>query len=187
MGFPYYYWPNALMMNKGDGTFEDRADTTGIDPPPGGPNMDLKFHGRGASRSSRSAAVADFRNDGRLDIIVNNFNDAPYYYRNYFPMKNWIEFRLTGAMRPGDSSGTDHRSNRDAIGALVKLHIGNEVMLRQVQGAGGYLSQSSLALHFGLGDRTRVDYVGIIWPGGRHEVIQSPAINTLQKCDEPRN
>ena len=123
MGFPFAYWPNALMMNNGNGTFTDRAEEAGIEPPVEGEYFKERIGGKPAARSSRCAAVADFDHSGRLSLVVNNFNDRPYYFRNGFPAKNWIAFRLEGT-----------RSNRDAIGALVTIRSGNEVMVRQVQG-----------------------------------------------------
>ena len=155
MGYPFAYWPNALMMNNGNGTFTDQARATGIEPPAAAETSRTKIGGKPAARSSRCAAVADFDHSGRLSLVVNNFNDRPYYFRNHFPQKNWIAFQLEGT-----------KSNRDAIGALVTIHSGKEVMVRQVQGAGGYLSQSSKTVHFGLGNRTRVDRVEILWPRG---------------------
>src|SRR5437764_7632341 len=71
MGYPFYYWPNHLMMNKGDGTFVNRASETGIEPPPRGIELPDRVAGKPAARSSRAAAVADFTNSGRLDIVVN--------------------------------------------------------------------------------------------------------------------
>jgi enediyne biosynthesis protein E4 len=175
MGFPWDYWPNALLMNNGDETFTDRADSAGIEPPPFGMYFKHKFGDKKIARSSRAVAVADFSGNGRLDLMVNNFNDHPYYFRNHFPKKNYVAFRLTGT-----------KSNRDAIGALVKIHIGKEVMLRQVQGAGGYLSQSSRTAHFGLGERAKIDRVEIRWPSGQQQQIEAPAINTLHKITEPK-
>jgi hypothetical protein len=179
MGFPYGYWPNSLMMNNGNGTFTDRAAETGIDPPPGGIFYGTKIGDQQSAKSSRCAAVADFRGDGRLDLVVNNFNGPASYFRNEFPRKNYIAFRLTGT-----------NGNRDAIGALVRLYVGDEVMVRQVNPAGGYLSQSSKTIHFGLGEREHVDRIEIRWPGRPNakdlQTIVNPAINTLHKFEEPK-
>jgi hypothetical protein len=110
-----------------------------------------------------------------LEIVVNNFNDQPYFFKNHFPQKNYVAFRLRGT-----------KSNRDAIGALVRLYIGKEVMVRQVQAGGGYLSQSSKTLHFGLGDRSGIDRVEIRWPSGKRQTIPKPRINTRHDIVEPR-
>jgi len=182
MGYPFMYWPNALMMNNGDGTFTDRAAAAGIEPPRGGVHLGQNIGGHPAARSSRCAAVADFDGDGRLEIITNNFNDGPYYFRNRFPPKNYVAFRLTGTSygRPGPGAKT----SRDAVGALVRLYAGNVVMTRQVNPAGGYLSQSSRTVHFGLGGRVKVDRVEITWPGGARQRINNPAVNTLHVVTE---
>jgi hypothetical protein len=174
MGYPWFYWPNALMMNNGDGTFTDRAAVAGIEPPSGGIYQAEKIGGKEATRSSRCAATADFANNGRLAIVVNNFNDVPYYFQNHFPRKNYIAFRLRGT-----------RSNRDAIGALVKIYTGPEVMVRQVHGAGGYLSQSSKTVHFGLGERSKIDRVEIRWPSGIRQTLENSALNRRHDIVEP--
>jgi len=179
MGHPYFYWASALLMNNGDETFTDRADETGIEPPPGGRYLPEKIGGRRVPRSSRCAATV-YR-DGRLDLVVNNFNDRAFYFRNQFPKQNYIAFRLTGARHLRQSG-----SNRDAVGALVYLHRDKEVMVRQVHAAGGYLSQSSQTLHFGLGDRTRIDWAEIRWPSGVRQQIGNPKINTLHRVTEPK-
>jgi hypothetical protein len=175
MGYPFFYWPNSLLLNQGDGTFRDRAAEAGVEPPPGGKHLPAKIGGRVAVRSSRSAAAADFDGDGRLDLVVNNFNDHPYLFRNHFPRQNYVAFRLTGT-----------RSNRDAVGALVRLYAGDEVMVRQVHAAGGYLAQSSMVVHFGLGDRTKIDRVEVRWPGGLTQRIEAPEINAVIPLTEPR-
>jgi len=166
MGYPFFHWPSPLLMNRGDGTFEDRASTLGLDPPPGGRMSPERIGGREATRSSRSAATADFDGDGGVDLIVNNFNDRPFLLMNGLKRGNYVAFRLTG-----------QRTNRDAIGARVELTVGGRKMVRQVQAAGGYLSQSSKTLHFGIGDATSVTGCAVIWPGLRRQSVAVPAIN----------
>jgi hypothetical protein len=173
MGYPFYYWPNSLLRNNGDGTFTDRAAGWGIEPPARGMYLGTQIRGRPCARSSRCSAVADFDGDGRLDIVTNNFNDHPYYFRNGLPRRNHVTFRLEGT-----------RSNRDAVGAVVRLYAGKEVMTRQVNPAGGYLSQSSQTLHFGLGERGRIDRVEITWPRGGRQTIADPAINQTHRVRE---
>ncbi|HEY1952890.1 MAG TPA: CRTAC1 family protein [Gemmatimonadaceae bacterium] len=174
MGYPFYYWPNSLMMNRGNGTFTDEAAQLGVESPTGGTNQPTPIAGKPAARSSRSAAVADFDGDGRLEIVVNNFNDKPYFFANRFPRRNYIEFRLTGTT-----------SNRDAIGALVRLWIGGNQLVRQVDPAGGYLAQSSKVVHFGLGDAQQVDSVVVRWPRGKLQTLVNPKVNSLVKLTEP--
>jgi hypothetical protein len=176
MGYPFYYWPNALMMNQRDGTFQDKAAELGIEPPPRGEDFPERIDGLRAVRSSRCAATADFDGDGRLEIVTNNFNDQPYFFKNHLPKKNYVAFRLRGT-----------HSNRDAIGAVVRVYHGGKVMTRQLQGAGGYLSQSSRTLHFGLGDRAEIERVEITWPRGRQQRIQAENVrlNAINDIVEP--
>src|SRR5262245_30013265 len=174
MGYPFFYWPSYLMINNGDETFTDRSLSEGIEPPARGIFRDETIGKSRAARSSRCAATADFDHDGRLDVVVNNFNDYPYLFKNQFPRRNYVALQLTGT-----------KSNRDAIGAVVKLSIGHEIMARQVHAAGGYLSQSSKTVHFGLGDRSSIDRCEIRWPSGQRQVIHNLAINTLHQITEP--
>ncbi|HEV3081760.1 MAG TPA: CRTAC1 family protein [Gemmataceae bacterium] len=174
MGYPFYYWPNYLLMNQGDGTFRNRAAELGIEPPSRGIHLPNRIAGREAVRSSRGAATGDFDNDGRLDIVTNNFNDQPYFFKNRLPRQNYVAFRLRGT-----------RSNRDAIGAVLRLYQGGRIMSRQVLGACGYLSQSSRVLHFGLGNKPEIDRVEIHWPSGVWQRLDAVAANRLHDIVEP--
>jgi hypothetical protein len=173
MGFPYFYWRSYLLMNNGAGKFTDQARAAGIDPPPGGIVLG-KIAGRDAVRSSRSVAVIDVDADGRLDLAVSNFNDRAYLFVNQAPKRTYVAFRLEGT-----------RSNRDAIGAVVRVFLGDRVLVRQVQAAGGYLAQSSKTVHFGLGGATSVDRCEIRWPTGKVQVIDTPKVNRVHAIREP--
>ncbi len=109
-----------------------------------------------------------------MEIVTNNFNDLPYYYRNQGARGNYVAFRLRGT-----------RSNRDAIGAVVRLYRKGEVQTRQVQGAGGYLAESSRTVHFGLGDDPKIDRVEITWPSGLRQTLKDVAVNAVRDVTEP--
>lgn len=174
MGYPFFYWRNYLMMNNGNGTFTDRSRAEGIDPPTGGPYQQTLINGKQAARSSRAAVAADFDGDGRLDIVTNNFNDHPYLLKNLFPQQNYVRFSLTGT-----------HSNRDALGAVLHLHTAAGQMVRQVQGAGGYLSCPSKVVHFGLGSATAITQLEIRWPSGIRQILKDLPINQLHRISEP--
>jgi hypothetical protein len=174
MGYPLFYWRNALLMNHGDGTFEDRSRRFGIDPPPGGELLDTTVGGKLAPRSSRAAATLDFDDDGRPDLVVVNFNDRAFLYRNDFPKQNWTGFRLTGT-----------KSNRDAVGAVVTLRAGGRVQVRQVEGASGYLAQSSKTLLFGLGEAAKPESCEIRWPSGLVQSVTDVRMSAVNAVTEP--
>jgi len=174
MGYPFYYWPNSLLMNQGNGMFVDKTADVGVEPPLRGYNLPRDISGKPAVRSSRCAVTADFDRDGRLEIIANNFNDQPYYFKNQFPKQDFIALRLRGTASP-----------RDAIGAVVRLHQNGKVMTRQVSGATGYLSQSSKVVHFGLGGNGDPDRIDIVWPSGVRQTLTGLAVNSVHEITEP--
>jgi hypothetical protein len=173
MGYPYYYWPNTLLMNQGGTSFSDQAAALGIEPPKRGKYLPESIANRPAARSSRCAVAADFDGDGRLEVVVNNFNDQPYYFANHLSRRDWLGLRLRGT-----------RCNRDAIGAVVRVHQGERILTRQVLGGGGYLAQTSRTLHFGLGDRAKVERVEVAWPGGKRQEVTGLALNRVHDVVE---
>jgi predicted nucleotidyltransferase len=107
-------------------------------------------------KSSRGAAFGDYDNDGDVDVLVVNMNDRPTLLRNDTPPgRHWINLRLAGS-----------KSNRDGIGARVRVTTGKRTQTATVRGDGSYLSHSDTRAHFGLGDATRVDRLEIRWPSG---------------------
>jgi hypothetical protein len=119
----------------------------------------------------RGVAVADFDNDGRMDIVVTNVNGAPHIYRNTTePKGNWLELRLTG---------TGGKSNLDAIGTRILVRTADGEQIREVASANGFNAQSSLQAHFGLGKNSRVDYMKIVWPDGAHQEFRNVAGNKV--------
>jgi len=102
------------------------------------------------------AAIADFDNDGDLDILVSNNGQAPQLLRNDGGNANhWVEIFLIGT-----------RSNRDAVGARVKVIAGDLIQYDQRKGGMSYQSAQDPRLHFGLGGHRNIDSVEIIWPSG---------------------
>ena len=174
MGYPFTYWQNHLMMNNRDETFAEQSKVLGVEPPRDGIYQQNQIGGERAARSSRCAATADFDGDGQVEIVTNNFNDRPYYYRNKLTPRNYVAFKLKGT-----------RSNHDAVGAVARVFIGDQVLTRQVNPAGGYLSQSSKTLHFGLGAHEQIDHVEVTWPSGTVQKLDGPKINTVHPIIEP--
>ncbi|NUN53496.1 MAG: CRTAC1 family protein [Planctomycetaceae bacterium] len=174
MGYPLFYWRSSLLRNRGDGTFADVSGPAGIDPPPGGPWADVMFKGNRGVRSARAAATLDIDGDGLLDLVVNTFNDRAWLFRNTSPKGTWCGLKLVGTRR-----------HRDAIGSVVKLTAGGRTMTRQVQAAGGYLSQSTSVLHFGLAGATKVDRVEITWFGGQVQTLTDVPVGKVTVVTEP--
>jgi len=131
-------------------------------------------HGLDSIRDGRGVAIADFDNDGRLDVFVANANAEPYLYRNTLPTgAHWVSFLLEGK-----------RSNRAAVGAQVRLTAGGQTLLRYVSGGNSFAGQSSNRVHFGLGEVAGIDRVEVRWPTGEKEVFTGMAADRLHKIVE---
>ena len=131
---------------------------------------------------ARGFVVADFDNDGDLDFIINhNPGDAsrgvdvrPTVLRNDIGhTANWLAVEL---------EGTD--SNRDAVGALVRIQTSAGSQLRHRSAGSGYASQHSDRLYFGLGDVETVDRLTVEWPSGARETHTNIASNRLVRVKE---
>ena len=120
--------------------------------------------------ASRGLAFADYDNDGFVEAAVNNQNEAPSLLRQFSPSatNHWIELKLEGV-----------RANRSAIGARVRVTAGGFTQMDEVRSGGGYLSQSDLRLHFGLGAAEKVDKIEINWPGGGKQVETAVPIDRV--------
>jgi hypothetical protein len=155
-----YAQPPQLFLNDGKAGFRDVAADVG-----GG--FDQPKVGRGL-------AYADFDRDGDLDLLLTTNNGPAYLYRNDQTAGNRsIRFHLIGT-----------KSNRDAIGAVVHVLAGGITQSRVVKDGSSYLSQSELAVTFGLEKRDRVDRVVIDWPSGRNEEFKNVAAGRGYECTE---
>ena len=140
-----YDQPPHLLWNRGKAGFRDIAAEVGAD--------------FAKPKVGRGAAFGDFDNDGDLDVLLTTNHGPAYLFRNdQFGGNHSIRFRLVGT-----------KSNRDGIGAVVRVYNGGEIASRTVKSGSSYLSQSELPVTFGLGKRDQIDRVVISWPSGRTE------------------
>jgi len=146
-----YEQPRVLYRNRGDGRFEDVSLRSGP--------------GILARKNSRGAAFGDLFNTGRLEVVVNNVNDAPSLLHDCTPRsEHALLVQLVGT-----------RSNTSALGARVTVEVGKRRLIDEVRSGGSFCSQSDLRLHFGLGASASVDRVVVDWPSGGKEVVTNTA------------
>ena len=124
---------------------------------------------------ARGLAIGDLDNDGRLDAVVTT-NDGPaYVLRNETPSANhWLLLRLVG-----------HKSNRDAIGAHVKLVTASGQQFATVSTASSYLSSGDKRVHFGIGKESSVESIEIRWPSGIVQALKNIPADQVLQIDEP--
>jgi len=140
-----YAQPPQLFLNQGNAKFLDVAAEVG--------------GGFAQAKVGRGLAVADFDRDGDLDLLLTTNNGPAYLYRNdQLAGNRSIRLHLVGT-----------KSNRDAIGATVRLYSNGQIQSRQVRSGSSYLSQSELPVTFGVGHQDEIERIVIDWPSGRTE------------------
>jgi len=138
-GFNGNDFTNRLYRNNNDGTFADISAASGTDSP----------------LEARGLCVADFNNDGCLDLFVSNWRNPAQLYMNAMHEGNYLRIKLVGT-----------QSNRDAYGATVQVQAGGKSYYRPNDGV-EYLGQSKLPIHFGLADANKADRIVVNWPSGQ--------------------
>jgi hypothetical protein len=129
-------------------------------------------------KASRSSVIFDLDNDGDLDIVTNDFNSEPMVLISDLAQQkkiHWLKVVLVGT-----------KSNRNGLGATVRLHANGQTYTRYNDGKSGYLSQSVLPLYFGLAESSKIDRIEVDWPSGRKQVISKGLHeNETLKITEP--
>jgi enediyne biosynthesis protein E4 len=151
----HYKQTNTLLANLQDGTFQDVSAEAGFT----------------LARAHRGSAFADFNSDGRIDIAVSALGEPAELWQNISPdVNHWLVLKLIGT-----------RSNRDGIGALIRL--GNQS--NHVTTAVGYASSSPSAVHFGTGKLEKIEQIEIRWPSGTVQVLRNVIANQVLEVHEP--
>jgi enediyne biosynthesis protein E4 len=159
----HYKQLNTLFHNENGKRFSVATESSGI--------------AALAPRAARGAAFADLDNDGFVDIVVANNGDPPTILHNDAGSENhFVNFRLVGV-----------KSNRDAMGARIRIIAGGISQIREIAGGGSYLSQSDLRANFGLGKSTVVELVEIQWPSGARQSLHNVAAGKFYLITEASN
>lgn len=156
-----YELPNLLLRNQGRCTFADVSRQAG-----------KSFS---QPRAHRGAAFGDFTGDGRIDIVTTNLNASPELLVNRTQNANhWLMVKLTGT-----------RSNRDGLGAQLKLTTARGVQYNQATTSVGYSSSSDRRIHFGLGPERLVEKLEITWPSGTRQTLTQLKADQVVSVREP--
>ncbi|MEW6750448.1 MAG: CRTAC1 family protein [Candidatus Latescibacterota bacterium] len=146
-----YAQRSLVLQNDGTGHFTEIGERLG-------PDMAVR-------KVSRGAAFGDIDNDGDVDVAVLNVDDTPTLLRNDGGNRgHWLEVTTVGT-----------QSNRDGIGARLRLRAGGRTQVRDVLGSYSFLSTSQLRVHFGLGEAQWVESLQIRWPSGSVQELRDLA------------
>jgi enediyne biosynthesis protein E4 len=155
-----YEEPRLLYRNLGNGKFEDISDSSGP--------------GLTTPRSSRGLAVGDLWNDGRMSAVVSNMNEPISLLVNEVKSANhWIGIKTIGT-----------KSNRDGIGAKIRVQAGGRTRVDEVRSGSSFNSSNDLRVHFGLGSAASVDWVEVRWPSGLTERFEGLAADGVRTVKE---
>jgi hypothetical protein len=185
MNYPERYMINSVKLNDGGRRFVDAEFALGIEPRSGGvstPFFELDASGKDrthkdavgesgriaiwGARGTRSSAIVDVDGDGDLDIVTNEFNASPLVLISNLTEKaqvRYIAVKLTGSS-----------SNRNGLGAVVRVTAGGITYTKVFDGNSGYLSHGLYPLYFGLGAAQAVDGIQVQWPSGKKQTVAGP-------------
>jgi hypothetical protein len=155
-----YQEPRILYRNNGNGTFSDVSATAGA--------------AITTLASSRGLAVGDLWNDGRMSAVVSNMNVPPSLLVNQQRSSNrWVAFKAVGS-----------KSNRDGIGARIRVRAGARTLVDEVRSGSSYNSSSDMRPHFGLGAAAAIDWVEVRWPSGLLERFTNLTVDSIHTLNE---
>jgi hypothetical protein len=128
-----------------------------------------------AERIGRGLAVADFDNDGNLDVAISSLGQRAVLLRNQGVRPgNWIIIRAKGK-----------RSNSFGLGTTVRIQTSEGVQVREINNVASYLSSHDVRLHAGLGAARTIQQIEILWPSGTKQVLRDVAVNQILVVEEP--
>jgi hypothetical protein len=198
MNYPFRYGVNSVLLNNNGERFLDSEFIVGVEPRRGKRTAQVWFEVDCATEEhtvceetgtsgpvdvwgalgSRSSILFDLDNDGDLDIVTAEFNAEPMVLVSNLsaqkPDIHFVKVKLVGTT-----------SNRDGLGATVRVHANSMTYTQAYTGKSGYLAHSSYPLYFGLGDAETIDYIDVTWPSGHQQVVQGPLeTNRLIEVEE---